>query len=64
MDETVAHAEPSEDTTRATARARVLTKATHRVAVQLGLGQANLARVIGISPSTASRMYAGNMDYS
>jgi hypothetical protein len=42
-----------------TARARVLTKAAIRVAGELGLGQAALARVIGVSPATASRMYAG-----
>jgi hypothetical protein len=40
-------------------RARVLTKAAIRVAGQLGLGQAELARVIGISAATASRMHAG-----
>jgi DNA-binding XRE family transcriptional regulator len=43
----------------ATMRSKVLTTATVRVANQLGLGQAELAKVIGISPSTASRMFAG-----
>jgi DNA-binding XRE family transcriptional regulator len=43
----------------ATMRSQVLTKATCRVAIQLGLGQAELAKVIGVSASSASRMYAG-----
>jgi hypothetical protein len=42
------------------ARSRVLTKATIRVADQLGLAQTELAAVIGISSATASRMFAGN----
>lgn len=40
-------------------RSKVLTKATIRVAERLGLGQADLAKVIGISASTASRMFSG-----
>lgn len=40
-------------------RSQVLTKATVRVAAQLGLGQIDLAKVIGISPATASRLHAG-----
>ena len=43
----------------ATSRSRVLTEAVLRVASQLDLGQADLARVIGISASSASRMRAG-----
>jgi hypothetical protein len=41
-------------------RSQVLTKATIRVANQLGLGQAELAKVMGISPASASRMFAGS----
>jgi DNA-binding XRE family transcriptional regulator len=44
----------------ATARSQVLTKATIRVASQLGLGQAELAKIMGISPASASRMFAGH----
>lgn len=40
-------------------RARVLTKAVVAVATRLGLSQGNLARAIGVSPATASRMCAG-----
>ncbi|HEY2903483.1 MAG TPA: XRE family transcriptional regulator [Polyangia bacterium] len=43
----------------ATLRSKVLTKATVRVADRLGLGQAELAGIIGVSPSTASRMFTG-----
>ena len=38
-------------------RAQVLTKATVRVAGQLGLAQAELARVLGISTASVSRMF-------
>jgi|SRR4051794_40311849 DNA-binding XRE family transcriptional regulator len=48
------------DSAVASTRSKVLTKATVRVAAQLGLGQAELAKVIGISPSSASRMSAGH----
>ncbi|HEX3903998.1 MAG TPA: XRE family transcriptional regulator [Polyangia bacterium] len=41
-------------------RSAVLTKATIRVADQLGLGQAALAKVLGISPATVSRMFKGD----
>jgi hypothetical protein len=40
-------------------RARVLTKATLRAAELLGLNGAALARVIGLSPATVSRMDRG-----
>lgn len=39
--------------------ARVLTKATLRAAELLGLNQAALARVLGLSPATVSRMDRG-----
>lgn len=39
--------------------ARVLTKAVLRAADLLGLNQAALARVIGVSPATVSRMERG-----
>jgi DNA-binding XRE family transcriptional regulator len=55
-----ARSEETAEPAAAAARARVLTKATLRVAGQLGLGQSELARVIGISASTASRMHAGS----
>ncbi|HVZ86859.1 MAG TPA: MbcA/ParS/Xre antitoxin family protein [Polyangia bacterium] len=38
-------------------RARVLTKATVRVAGQLGLAQGELGQVLGLSASTVSRMF-------
>jgi transcriptional regulator with XRE-family HTH domain len=44
----------------ANTRSKVLTKATVRVAIQLGLAQSELAGVLGISSPTASRMFAGN----
>lgn len=40
-------------------RAEVLTKAVVSVAARLGLGQGQLAKAIGVSPATASRMWAG-----
>lgn len=43
----------------ATKRSVVLTKATIRVAEQLELGQGELARVLGISAPTVSRMFKG-----
>jgi DNA-binding XRE family transcriptional regulator len=45
-------------------RSAVLTKATIRVADQLGLGQAALAKVLGISPATVSRMFKGDWTIS
>jgi hypothetical protein len=51
--------ERAEGSAVATMRSQVLTKATCRVALQLGLGKAELAKVIGVSPSSATRMYAG-----
>lgn len=38
----------------------VLSKATVRAAEQLGLTQARLARVLGLSPATASRLASGD----
>ncbi|HLK92739.1 MAG TPA: XRE family transcriptional regulator [Polyangia bacterium] len=38
-------------------RSMALTKAVVRVAGQLGLAQAELGRVMGVSPSTVSRMF-------
>jgi len=43
----------------ATKRAVVLTKATIRVAEQLDLGQGALAKILGISAPTVSRMFKG-----
>ena len=43
----------------ATKRSVVLTKATIRVAQQLDLGQGALAKVLGISAPTVSRMFKG-----
>jgi len=43
----------------ATKRSVVLTKATMRVAEQLDLGQGALAKVLGISAPTVSRMFKG-----
>lgn len=40
-------------------RAAVLTKAVVAAAARLGLSQGSLAKAIGVSPATASRMYAG-----
>lgn len=40
-------------------RAEVLTKAVVAVAVRLGLSQGHLAKAIGVSPATASRMFSG-----
>ncbi len=40
-------------------RESVLTKALCRAAEQLGLGQAHLASVIGLSTASVSRMYKG-----
>lgn len=45
--------------TRAESAAAVLSKATVRAADQLGLRQAQLARVLGLSTATASRLAAG-----
>jgi hypothetical protein len=45
--------------TVATQRSKVLTKATCRAATRLGLGQSELAKAIGVSASSASRMFAG-----
>jgi len=58
----VAHvtAGPSAAEALADKRSRVLTTATVRVADQLGLGQAELARILGLSPSTVSRMVKGD----
>jgi DNA-binding XRE family transcriptional regulator len=43
----------------ATRRSVVLTKATMRVAEQLALGQGALAKILGISAPTVSRMFKG-----
>lgn len=40
--------------------AGVLSKATARAAEQLGLTQTRLARILGLSPATVSRLVAGN----
>ncbi|MBI2312796.1 MAG: XRE family transcriptional regulator [Betaproteobacteria bacterium] len=44
----------------APARATVLTKALLRAGVHLGVTQAALAEIIGVSPATVSRMAAGS----
>ncbi len=43
----------------AAVRSQALTKATVRVATQLGFGQVDLAKVVGVSSASASRMFAG-----
>jgi predicted transcriptional regulator len=48
---------------RADAAAAVLTKATLRAAALLGLTNAALARVVGVSESTVSRMAAGGRQF-
>lgn len=45
--------------TRAESAARVLSKATVRAADQLGLRQTQLAKLLGLSTATASRLAAG-----
>ena len=59
MEPKMAQMDATAESAVATARSRVLTKAVLRVSVQLGLGQADLGKIIGISASTASRMNAG-----
>lgn len=49
-----------EATGKATERSAVLTKAVIRASEFLGLKRPELARAIGLSPSTLSRMYAGD----
>ncbi|MCC5793643.1 MAG: DUF2384 domain-containing protein [Chromatiales bacterium] len=41
------------------APAAVLTKAVIRAATQLGLSRALLARILGVSPATVTRLYSG-----
>lgn len=51
---------PRADTVAAVQRhAAVLTKAVVATAARLGLSQGSLAKAIGVSPATASRMCAG-----
>jgi hypothetical protein len=50
---------PSKAEAPATKQSVVLTKATIRVAEQLDLGQGALAKVLGISAPTVSRMFKG-----
>ena len=44
----------------AQSNAGVLTKAVTRAAEQLGLSRSLLARVLGLSPATVTRLYAGD----
>src|SRR5690348_15540340 len=53
------HPPRAEPPPSAQGRAQVLTKALVTVAARLGLSQGQLAKAIGVSPATASRMYAG-----
>lgn len=39
---------------------QVLTKALARASERLGLSQGELAKTLGVSPATASRLYGGN----
>ena len=48
---------------RPDAAAAVLTKATLRAAALLGLNNAALARIVGVSESTVSRMAAGDRQF-
>ena len=59
MTRAVRHSGPGEAAAEALPdrRARVLTKATVRVAGQLGLAQGELGRILGLSASTVSRMF-------
>jgi transcriptional regulator with XRE-family HTH domain len=50
---------PSQSAAQAADGARVLTKATLRAADLLGLTQGAVARIIGVSPATVSRMERG-----
>jgi transcriptional regulator with XRE-family HTH domain len=46
-------------TTRATQEAAVLAKAVTRAAERLGVSQGRLARVLGLSPASVSRLHSG-----
>jgi hypothetical protein len=59
MKKPMARSKGEAKTAVATQRSEVLTKATCRAATRLGLGQAELAKVIGLSPASTSRMFAG-----
>ena len=50
---------PAEVRRPAPDRSRVLTRAVVRAAGLLGINQASVARMLGISTSTASRMFSG-----
>ena len=52
---------PEQSLARADAmnKSSVLTKAVARAAEQLGLSRSLLARVLGLSPATVTRLYAG-----
>ena len=42
------------------AEAAVLSKAVTRAAERLGISRASLSRILGVSPSTITRLYSGN----
>ena len=44
----------------ASQKSAVLSKAVARAAEQLGLSRSLLARVLGLSPATVTRLYAGD----
>lgn len=50
---------PVPDPATAARQAAVLTKATFRAAALLGLNHAAVARIIGVSPATVSRLASG-----
>jgi transcriptional regulator with XRE-family HTH domain len=50
----------SEIAVQADSKAAVLSKAVIRSAEQLGLSQAKLAGVLGLSPATVSRLFSGS----
>lgn len=52
--------EQSYSRTDPTQKSAVLTKAVARAAEQLGLSRSLLARVLGLSPASVTRLYAGD----
>lgn len=52
-------AETAQQTTRKPAAATVLTKAVARAAERLDISRSLLAKVLGVSPATVTRLYGG-----
>ena len=53
-------AEKTHDYADASQQSAVLTKAVARAAINLGLPRSQLARVLGVSPATVTRIYTGD----